>query len=139
MRKIALFDFLQDPALGGPSGSNCALQAVQHAIDLEADIQPVSDFRANASTMLEQVRTTKRPLILTRRGRSAAVLLDIGAYQDLMDELDTSPTSVIESWPSSTPHEPPSRVVDARERDSSSLDVTRTPAPPPGRCPVVIP
>ena len=61
----------------------------RHAIDLEADIQPVSDFRANASTMLEQVRTTKRPLILTRRGRSAAVLLDIGAYQDLMDELDT--------------------------------------------------
>ena len=61
----------------------------RHAIDLEADIQPVSDFRANASSMLEQVRTTKRPLILTRRGRGAAVLLDIGAYQDLMEELDT--------------------------------------------------
>ena len=59
------------------------------AIDLEADIQPVSDFRANASSMLEQVRTTKRPLILTRRGRRAAVLLDIAAYQDLIEELDT--------------------------------------------------
>lgn len=61
----------------------------RHAIDLETDIQPVTDFRANASSMLDQVRTTKRPLILTRRGRGAAVLLDIGAYQDLMDELET--------------------------------------------------
>lgn len=61
----------------------------RHSIDLEADIQPVTDFRANASSMLDQVRTTKRPLILTRRGRGAAVLIDIGAYQNLLDELDT--------------------------------------------------
>lgn len=58
------------------------------AIDLEADIQPVSDFRANASAMLKQVRETGRPLVLTQRGRGAAVLLDIGAYQGLLDELD---------------------------------------------------
>jgi len=61
----------------------------RHAIDLEADIQPVTDFRANASSMLDQVKATQRPLILTRRGRGAAVLLDIGAYQALMDELET--------------------------------------------------
>lgn len=57
-------------------------------IDLEADIQPVSDFRANASAMLKQVRDTGRPLVLTQRGRGAAVLLDIGSYQGLLDELD---------------------------------------------------
>jgi prevent-host-death family protein len=58
------------------------------ALDLEADIQPVSDFRANASAMLQHVRETGRPLVLTQRGRGAAVLLDIGAYQGLLDELE---------------------------------------------------
>jgi antitoxin YefM len=58
------------------------------ALDLEADIQPVSDFRANASAMLKQVRETGRPLVLTQRGRGAAVLLDIGAYHGLLDELE---------------------------------------------------
>jgi antitoxin YefM len=57
------------------------------ALDLEADIQPVSDFRANASAMLQQVRDTGRPLVLTQRGRSTAVLLDIRTYQDLLEEL----------------------------------------------------
>jgi prevent-host-death family protein len=58
------------------------------ALDLETDIQPVSEFRANASAMLEHVRSTGRPLVLTRRGRGAAVLLDISAYQGLLDELE---------------------------------------------------
>ena len=58
------------------------------ALDLEADIQPVSDFRANASAMLQQVRDTGRPLVLTQRGRGAAVLLDIRSYQGLLDELE---------------------------------------------------
>lgn len=57
------------------------------ALDLETDIQPVSDFRANASAMLQQVRDTGRPLVLTQRGRSTAVLLDIRTYQDLLEEL----------------------------------------------------
>jgi antitoxin YefM len=58
------------------------------ALDLEADIQPVSDFRANASAMLQQVRDTGRPLVLTQRGRGTAVLLDIGVYQGMLDELE---------------------------------------------------
>ena len=58
------------------------------ALNLETDIQPVSEFRANASALLDHVRETGRPLVLTRRGRGAAVLLDISAYQELLDELD---------------------------------------------------
>ena len=58
------------------------------ALDLETDIQPVSEFRANAAAMLEQVRSSGRPLVLTRRGRGAAVLLDIASYQDLLNELE---------------------------------------------------
>lgn len=55
-------------------------------LDLQQDIQPVSDFRAHASAMLDQVRMSGRPLVLTQRGRGAAVLLDIGTYQALLEE-----------------------------------------------------
>ena len=58
------------------------------AIDLEADIKPVTDFRANSAAMLEQVRESGRPIILTQRGRSTAVVLDIRTYQTLLDELE---------------------------------------------------
>jgi len=37
--------------------------------------------------VLEQVHTTKRPVILTQHGRSTAVLLDVGVYESLLDEV----------------------------------------------------
>ncbi len=58
------------------------------AIDFESDIHPVTDFRANSAAMLEQVRQTGRPIILTQRGRSAAVVLDIRTYQALLEQID---------------------------------------------------
>lgn len=58
------------------------------ALNLGSDIQPVSDFRANPSAMLQQIRESGRPLVLTQRGRGAAVLLDIASYQNLIDELE---------------------------------------------------
>ena len=51
------------------------------------DIQPVTEFRAKAAQFIEQVRETGEPVILTQHGRSAAVLLDVDAYESLMDEL----------------------------------------------------
>ncbi len=51
------------------------------------DIQPVTEFRANAAQFIEQVRETGEPVILTQHGRSAAVLLNIDADEALMDEL----------------------------------------------------
>ncbi len=50
------------------------------------DIQPVSDFRANTADTIRRVRENGRPIILTQNGRSAAVLLDVGAYQALVEE-----------------------------------------------------
>jgi prevent-host-death family protein len=37
--------------------------------------------------VLEQVQRTKRPVILTQHGHSAAVLLDVEAYEALVDEV----------------------------------------------------
>ena len=51
------------------------------------DVRPVTEFRAHASAFLEQVRATKRAVILTQHGRSAAVLLDVEVYEDLIGEL----------------------------------------------------
>ncbi|MEQ9569912.1 MAG: type II toxin-antitoxin system Phd/YefM family antitoxin [Longimicrobiales bacterium] len=52
------------------------------------DVQPLSAFRANAASFLEQVRTTKRPLVLTQHGRSAAVVLDVDEYEALVEQVE---------------------------------------------------
>jgi len=52
------------------------------------DVQPLSAFRANAAGFLDQVRSTKRPLVLTQHGKSAAIVLDVDQYEALIDEIE---------------------------------------------------
>jgi prevent-host-death family protein len=52
------------------------------------DVQPLSAFRANAAGFLDQVRSTKRPLVLTQHGKSAAVVLDVDQYEAMVDEIE---------------------------------------------------
>lgn len=59
------------------------------AIDLENDIRPLSEFRANAASLVRQVRMTGRPLVLTQHGKSAVVLLDVRQYQDMLGRCRT--------------------------------------------------
>ena len=47
----------------------------------------MTEFRAHASAFLDQIRATKRAVILTQHGRSAAVLLDVTVYEELLGEL----------------------------------------------------
>lgn len=58
------------------------------ALNLETDIQPVSEFRSNAAELLRQVRDEGRPVVITQRGKGAAVLVEIHQYQALIDELE---------------------------------------------------
>ena len=46
-------------------------------IDLSSDIRPLSDFRAEASSCIKHIHNTKRPMLITQRGKGVAVLLDI--------------------------------------------------------------
>ncbi len=55
---------------------------------LDEDVQPVSEFRANAAKFVRQVRETKRPLLLTQHGQGAAVLLDVEEYEEMLDTID---------------------------------------------------
>ncbi len=52
------------------------------------DIRPLADFRANLASVVRQVQRTKRPVILTQHGRSAAVLVDAGEYEALVDRAE---------------------------------------------------
>jgi len=42
---------------------------------------PVSDLKQDASATLKRVRKSKGPLIVTQRGRPAAVMLSVDAYE----------------------------------------------------------
>ncbi|TDB38506.1 MAG: type II toxin-antitoxin system Phd/YefM family antitoxin [Actinobacteria bacterium] len=52
------------------------------------DVRPVTEFRANTSAVIDQMHSTKRPVVLTQHGRSAAVLLDVAVYEGLLDEIE---------------------------------------------------
>jgi len=53
------------------------------------DIQPLTAFRANVASFVDQVRETGRPLVLTQHGKSAAVLMSPPVYEALVEELET--------------------------------------------------
>jgi len=52
------------------------------------DIQPLSTFRGNVSGFIKQVQDSHRPLVITNHGRSAAVLLDVIKYEEIMERLE---------------------------------------------------
>jgi antitoxin YefM len=59
-----------------------------YKIMLDQDIQPLSEFRSKVAFYFDKIKKTKRPLIITQNGKSSAVLLDVSAYQSLVDKLE---------------------------------------------------
>lgn len=57
-------------------------------INLETDIRPLSDFRANITAIIEEIKQTKRPVVLTQHGRSAAVVLDVSEYERILKKIE---------------------------------------------------
>jgi antitoxin YefM len=55
---------------------------------LDEDIKPLSEFRANVTSCISQVQKTKRPIVITHHGKSAAVLLDVSEYEVLMQKVE---------------------------------------------------
>ncbi len=55
---------------------------------LAEDITPVTDFRMKAAELIQKIKKTRRPLILTQRGRSAAVVEDIREYENRLERLE---------------------------------------------------
>lgn len=55
------------------------------AINLAKDIHSLTGFRRNSGKLMNQLRKSKRPMVLTVKGRAAAVVQDAEAYQRLLD------------------------------------------------------
>ena len=49
------------------------------------DVRPISEFKTRTSKIVEHVQRSRRPVLLTRRGRGVAVLLDLDEYERLVD------------------------------------------------------
>ena len=52
------------------------------------DVRPITDFRNRAAEILAQVKATKRPVIITQNGKSAAVLVDVAHYERQQELLE---------------------------------------------------
>jgi len=57
-------------------------------IELDQDIQPLSEFRKHAADFITKIKNQKRPIVLTQHGKSAAVLVDVSEYQRMIDKID---------------------------------------------------
>jgi prevent-host-death family protein len=68
-------------------GHNRETDAMQRLV-LDEAVKPLSEFRSSSARFVQHVRDTKRPMLLTRRGRSAAVLLDVGEYERMLEKLN---------------------------------------------------
>ena len=54
-------------------------------IDITNDIQSLTTFRRRSGDFMKQLKKNKRPVVLTVKGRAAAVVQDAKAYQRLLD------------------------------------------------------
>ena len=50
------------------------------------EIVPITDLRQDSSAVLERVRSSREPVIITQRGRAAAVLLSVDEYERTENE-----------------------------------------------------
>jgi prevent-host-death family protein len=54
-------------------------------LDITQDIQSLTTFRRRSGDFMKQLRKNKRPVVLTVRGKAAAIVQDAEAYQRLLD------------------------------------------------------
>lgn len=57
-------------------------------INLSQDIQSLSNFKRNTPEMIEQMKTTGNPLVLTVNGKAEIIVQDAAAYQKLIDKIE---------------------------------------------------
>lgn len=57
-------------------------------VRVDEDIRPLSEFRAGVATFIKQIHETRRPMVLTQRGRGVAVLVDVNEYERMQERLE---------------------------------------------------
>jgi prevent-host-death family protein len=54
-------------------------------LDITNDITSLTTFRRRSGDFMKQLKKSKRPVVLTVKGKAAAVVQDAEAYQRLLD------------------------------------------------------
>lgn len=70
-------------------------------IRVREDVIPLTQLKAKTAEVVRQVQDSGRPVLLTRHGRSVAVLLSVGAFEEYQETME---------------HAALQRAVDAAER-----------------------
>jgi prevent-host-death family protein len=52
------------------------------------NIIPITDLRQDATSIIKRVTASREPLVITRRGRAAAVMVSMEAYEHSQHELE---------------------------------------------------
>ncbi|MEW6736624.1 MAG: type II toxin-antitoxin system Phd/YefM family antitoxin [Acidobacteriota bacterium] len=55
-------------------------------MDISRDIQPLSTFKRETGKIIEQLKETGEPVVLTINGKAELVVQDAAAYQALIDQ-----------------------------------------------------
>jgi PHD/YefM family antitoxin component YafN of YafNO toxin-antitoxin module len=53
-----------------------------------SNIHPLSDFQRNTKSHLRKLKKTGEPMVLTINGEAKLVVLDAGAYQKMLEEIE---------------------------------------------------
>ena len=54
-------------------------------LDITKDIQSLTTFRRRSGDFMKQLKKSKSPVVLTVKGKAAAIVQDAEAYQRLLD------------------------------------------------------
>jgi prevent-host-death family protein len=82
---------------GDCRGLNYVLYLVQNlvlkrsnlmSISFKEDILPISELKKNTKKILLQIRTTRRPVILTVNGKADSVIIDVESYEKQLKAAD---------------------------------------------------
>lgn len=57
-------------------------------LDISTDIHSLSEFKRNTSDLLDQMRESGHPLVLTINGKAELVVQDAVSYQKLLNRVD---------------------------------------------------
>lgn len=57
-------------------------------LNLVDDVLPLSEFRADATNLISKARKNHRPILLTQRGKTSAVVVGIEEYQEMLETLE---------------------------------------------------
>ena len=57
-------------------------------IHFDKDIKPLSEFRAGVASFIKQINETRRPLVITQRGKGVAVVLDVSEYEAMQEKIE---------------------------------------------------